>query len=179
MALNKEIEQAFNKQINAEMYSAYLYLSMSTWFEDISLKGFAHWMRCQYLEETMHAMKMFNFVCERGGRVTLDAIEKPETDWESSLKVIEQVAKHEAHVTNLINKLTALAREKTDFASESFLMWFIDEQVEEEASADEILSRLKMIGNDANALFTLDNELKGRAEPAAALDAILDRSPGN
>ncbi len=162
MALDKKMEKALNEQVNAEMYSAYLYLSMGSWFEDQNLIGFANWFRCQYLEENMHAMKIYNFINERGGRVVLKPIEGPETEWKNFVSVFEQVAEHEAHVTNLINKLVTLSRELSDYASESFLMWYVDEQVEEEATADELLSRLKMIGSDANALFNMDTELKTR-----------------
>jgi len=163
MSLDSKMNDALNEQINAEMYSAYLYLSMGSWFEDQNLMGFANWFRCQYLEENMHAMKFYNFVNERGGRVILKAIEGPRTEWGSWIEAFEQVAEHEAHVTSLINNLMAQARELKDFASESFLMWYVDEQVEEEATADELLSRLKLIGSDPNALYNLDTELKGRA----------------
>ncbi|MDC7235560.1 MAG: ferritin [Spirochaetales bacterium] len=162
MAINKKIEEALNEQINAEMYSAYLYLSMGSWFEEKSLTGFAHWFRCQYLEENMHAMKMYNYVNERGGRVVLKPIEGPETEWKTYLDVFQQVAEHEAHVTSLINNLVALSREANDFASESFLMWYVDEQVEEEATADELVSKLKLIGDNPNALLMMDTELGAR-----------------
>ena len=124
---------------------------------------FANWFRCQYLEENMHAMKFYNFINERGGRVTLKAIAGPDTDWKSFVQVFEQVAEHEAHVTSLINKLVAQSRSVNDYASESFLMWYVDEQVEEEATADEMLSRLKLVGNDPNGILTMDTELKSRA----------------
>jgi ferritin len=162
MALDKKMAEALNEQINAEMYSAYLYLSMGSWFEEKGLMGISHWFRCQYLEENMHGMKMYNFVFERGAKVTLKAIESPKTDWSSYLDVFQQVAEHEAHVTSLINNLVGLARELKDYASESFLMWFVDEQVEEEATAGELVSRLKLIGDNPNALLMLDTELKSR-----------------
>ncbi|NQT59281.1 MAG: ferritin [Bacteroidetes bacterium] len=173
MSIDKEMQDAINEQINAEIYSAYLYLSMSSWFEDRNLVGFSNWMRCQYLEESMHAMKLYNFVNERGGRVLLKPIAGPETDWESYDSVFVQVAEHEAHVTKLINNLVAIARKLNDYASESFLMWYVDEQVEEEATADEILTRLRMIKGDNNALYTLDTELKTRAPALAVLPTIL------
>ncbi|MDA3850306.1 MAG: ferritin [Spirochaetaceae bacterium] len=175
MAINKRMEDALNEQINAELYSAYLYLSMATWFESKNLSGFAHWMRGQYLEETMHGMKMFNFLNERGGRILLKPIKGPDTKWESFVEVFEQVLNHEMMVTGLINKLIKLSREIDDYASESFLMWFVDEQVEEESTADEILSRLKLIGNDTTALINFDNELKTRQPTALALAAIMDQ----
>lgn len=173
MSIDKEMQDAFNEQINAEFYSAYLYMSMSSWFEDQNLSGFSNWMRCQYLEETMHGMKMYNFVNERGGRIELKAIAGPETDWESAEAVFQQVVEHEAHVTKLINKLVGISRKLNDYASESFLMWFVDEQVEEEDTADDMLTRLRMIKGDNNALYTMDTELKGRAAAPAALPTIL------
>lgn len=176
MSIDKKMQEAINDQINAELYSAYLYLSMASHFEDLNLKGFANWMRCQYLEETMHAMKFFNFVNERGGRVTLKPIAGPEVSWDSFVAVFEHVADHEAHVTSLINNLVHIARGLNDYASDSFLMWFVDEQVEEEASADEILTRLKMIGNDANALYTLDTELKARVPAPAVVPIVLGQA---
>ncbi len=176
MAIAKEMQDAINEQINAELYSAYLYLSMSSWFEDQNLSGFSNWMRCQYLEETMHAMKMYNFVNERGGRVTLKPIAGPEVDWEAPDTVFEQVAEHEAHVTALINNLVSIARKLNDYASESFLLWFVDEQVEEEDTADDILTRLQMIKGDNNALYTLDTEMKGRVPAPVVLPTILGQA---
>lgn len=163
MAMNKEMTDAFNDQINAEMFSAYLYLSMGSWFEERSLTGFASWFRCQYLEENMHAMKMYNFVCERGGRVILKPIEGPETEWKSYADVFAQVVEHEEHVTSLINGLVAKSRKLSDYASESFLMWYVDEQVEEEATAGDLLAKLKLIGDNPNALIQMDKELGGRS----------------
>ncbi len=178
MSLNNKISKAFNEQINAEMYSAYLYLSMGSWFEEKNLAGFANWFRCQYLEENMHAMKIYNFVNDRGGRVLLDTIQGPKTEWASFVEVFEEVAAHEAHVTSLINNLMYLSRELKDFASESFLMWYVDEQVEEEATADELLSRLKLIQSDPSALYTMDNELKGRVPSPSVLPIHLGQSAG-
>ena len=163
MAMNKEMTDAFNEQINAEMFSAYLYLSMGSWFEEKSLNGFAGWFRCQYLEENMHAMKMYNFVNERGGRVILKPIEGPDTEWKSYVDVFTQVLEHEEHVTSLINGLMARSRKLNDYASESFLMWYVDEQVEEEATAGELLAKLKLIGDNPNALIQMDKELAARA----------------
>ncbi len=173
MSIEKEMLDAFNEQINAELYSAYLYLSMGSWLDEQNLSGFSNWMRCQYVEETMHAMKMFNYVNERGGRVVLKPIAGPETGWDSIEAVFTQVAEHEAKVTAMINNLVAISRKLNDYASENFLMWFVDEQVEEEASADELLSRLKMIKNNSNGLFQLNNELKGRPVSSSALPTIL------
>jgi ferritin len=160
--LNKKIEAAFNGQMNAEMYSAYLYLSMSAYFESTGMAGFANWMRVQAQEEMVHAMKFFDHVNGRGGRVTLKAIEGPQTEWKSAVAAFEHVYEHEQKVTSLINGLVNLAIEEKDHASRSFLQWFVDEQVEEEDSASTVLDRLKLIGDSGNGLFMMDRELGQR-----------------
>jgi len=160
--LNKKIETAFNKQINAEMYSAYLYLSMGAFLDSTGMVGFANWMRVQAQEEMTHAMKFFDHVNERGGRVTLKAIDGPPVEWDSPVAVFEHVYEHEQKVTGLINDLVDLAIDEKDHASRSFLQWFVDEQVEEEDSASTILERLKLIGESGNGLFMLDKELGQR-----------------
>ena len=160
--LSKEMESALNKQINAEMFSAYLYLSMAAYFESISLDGFAKWMEAQAMEEMAHAKKFYDFVSERGGRILLDAIEKPKTDWTSPLEAFEDASKHEQYVTSLINELVNLAIEEKDHASNNFLQWFVAEQVEEEASADSIVQKLKLVGDRGNAIFMMDRELGQR-----------------
>lgn len=175
MKIDKEMQDAINEQINAEFFSAYLYLSMSTWFEEQNLAGFSNWMRSQYLEETMHAMKMYNFLSERGGRVVLKPIEGPATDWDSPIKAFEGVAEHEAHVTKLINNLVGICRKLNDYASENFFMWFVNEQVEEEDTADDLLTRLKMIEGDNNALYTMDTELKSRVPAPEAFAVIMNQ----
>ena len=160
--LSDKMEAAINKQINAEMYSSYLYLSMATYFESISLGGFSNWMRQQAQEEMFHGMKMFDFVCERGGRVTLMAIDEPPSEWSSVLDVFENVLAHEQKVTGLINDLVNLALDERDHATNIFLQWFVSEQVEEEDTAGGLVDKLKLIGNDANGLFMLDTELANR-----------------
>jgi len=160
--LSNKMEAAINQQINAEMYSSYLYLSMATYFESISLGGFSNWMRQQAQEEMFHAMKMFDFVCERGGRVTLKAIDEPPSKWASVLDVIENVLAHEQKVTGLINDLVNLALDERDHATNIFLQWFVSEQVEEEDTAGGLVDKLKLIGGDANGLFMLDTELATR-----------------
>jgi ferritin len=162
MKIKPAVEKAINEQINAELYSAYLYLSMAAYFESQNLKGFAHWMQAQTKEEVGHAMKMYGFVFERGGKVALKAIENPQSSWKSPLNAFESVYEHEQKVTELINKLVDVARSENDVASENFLMWFIDEQVEEEAHASEIVEKLKMIGDARQGLFMLDRELGAR-----------------
>ena len=160
--LEKRMEDALNAQLNAEWYSAYLYLSMSAYFSSISLPGFAHWMDIQVQEETLHAMKFFHHIQERGGRVLLSAIEGPPNDWDSPQAVFEHVLKHEQKVTGLIHALVNLAEEMKDHATRSFLQWFVSEQVEEEASADGVLQRVKLAGDRGGGLFMLDQELRAR-----------------
>lgn len=160
--MNKKIEQEINKQINAEFYSAYLYLSMSAYLSSINLNGFASWMKVQYQEEMDHATKFYNYVIERGGTITLGAIEKPKSSWNGIIEVIEETFAHEQLVTSLINNLMQVAHEENDYASVSFLQWFVDEQVEEEASVDEVLQQLKLIDGKGSGLFMLDREAKTR-----------------
>ena len=162
MKIKAAVEKAINDQINAELYSAYLYLSMAAYFESRNMKGFAKWMQIQTKEEVSHAMKFYNFVFERGGKVTLKAVEQPQTDWKSPLALFEQVYEHEQKVTNLINKLVEAARADNDVATENFLMWYIDEQVEEEAHAYEAVQKLKMVGDVPQAMYMLDKEMGAR-----------------
>jgi ferritin len=160
--LGKKMEAAFNKQINAELYSGYMYLAMSSYFETVNLAGFAAWMKAQAAEELGHAMKFYGYVVERGGTVVLNAVDKPPSKWASPLKLFEEVYKHEVKVTGLINKLAELAAAEKDHASGVFLQWFIKEQVEEEASADAVVQKLKMIKDAPGGLFMLDRELGKR-----------------
>ena len=156
------IEKAINKQINAELWSGYLYLSMSSYFESIGLKGFANWMWIQAREEATHAMRLYNHVIERGGRVILSAIDKVPTQWKSPLEIYKETYKHEQKVTGLINDLVNLAIKEKDHATVNMLQWFVDEQVEEEASADEIVQKLQLIEKNTSGLFMLDQELGQR-----------------
>lgn len=160
--LNKRIEEELNKQINAEFLSAYLYLSMSAYFEDKNLPGFANWMKVQYQEESTHAMKIFDYVNERGGKVLLKPIEGVKTEWQDTVEVFEETLKHEQYVTGLINNLVNIAIEEKDHATNNMLQWFVSEQVEEEAAADEILQQLKMLQGKKEGVFMLDRELKQR-----------------
>lgn len=171
--LSEKMQKEINKQINAETYSAYLYLSMGAWFASKNLMGFASWMKVQAQEEMSHAMKFYNHVVDRAGVVKLTAIEQPPLTWETPLDVFKAVAKHEQHVTALINNLVSLARDEKDFASDNFLQWYVSEQVEEEASADAVIHKLDLIGNDKSGLFLVDQELATRtfAYPGAALAA--------
>jgi ferritin len=160
--IKQTIEKAINEQINAELYSAYLYLSMSAYFESKNLGGFAHWMTIQAREEVNHAMKFYNYIHERGGKVSLKAIDSPPGSWKSPLDVFESAYKHEVKVTGLIHKLVNLARSDKDVATENFLMWYVNEQVEEEASADAVVQKLKLVKDSSNGLFMMDRELGQR-----------------
>ncbi len=160
--IDKEIEEAINKQINEELYSSYLYLSMSAYFENIGLKGFANWMYVQFQEEKDHAMKFYRYLIERGGRVKLYEIKEPPHEWDSPLHAFEETLKHEKHITECINNLVDLAEKKKDRATFNLLQWYVDEQVEEEANDEEIIQMLKMIGDHGHGLLMLDRELAAR-----------------
>lgn len=160
--LNPKMEKALNEQVNAEMFSAYLYLSMSAYFESKNLAGFANWMKVQANEELTHAMKFYTFINERGGRVELMAIEKPKSDFEGPVAVVEETLTHERHVTSLIHKLVEMSIELKDYATQNMLQWFISEQVEEESNVSLLLERLKMVASSPQGMFIIDNELKQR-----------------
>ncbi len=161
--LPKKIEKALNKQINAEFYSAYMYLSMASFLDKIHLNGFSNWMRVQFEEEQFHAMKFYDYVLERGGEVRLTAIEKPPYAWKDIIDIFEATKKHEQEITEMINNLVDLAIKEKDHATANFLQWFLEEQVEEEASVDELLSQLKLVGGKGSGLFILDREAKQRS----------------
>jgi len=158
----KKVEEAINKQINAEIWSAYLYLSMSSYFASEGLNGFANWMRVQWQEERSHALKFFDYLTERGGKPVLKAIADVPEKWAGPLDAFQEVLRHEQHVTALINTLMDVAIEEKDHATKSMLQWFIDEQVEEEANAQEIIDNLKLVQGQGGGLFMIDRELKQR-----------------
>ena len=160
--LKDPVEEALNEQINAELYSEYLYLSMAAYYEEEGLPGFASWMRAQADEEHAHAMRLYDFVIERDGRVTLDGIEGPPTEWSSPDDAFRAAYEHEVEITGLIDDLVGLAREENDNATENMLQWFVAEQVEEEATAQEILDKLRYVGDDGPGLLMLDQELGQR-----------------
>jgi ferritin len=160
--LAKAVQDAMNEQSNTEFYSAYQYLSMAAYCESVNLPGFAHWMQIQAREEVEHAMKFYNFILDRGGRVLLQAIDQPVIEFGSPLEVFEQALEHEQKVTATINELYALAAEENDYASQAFLQWFVTEQVEEEKNAGDVVETLKMVGDKSEALFLLDRELGSR-----------------
>ena len=161
--INKIVQDAMNEQINKELYSAYLYLSMSAYFTGANLPGFAHWMRVQGKEEQEHAMKFYDFIHDRGGEVTLKALAQPPADFKSPVAVFQEAFAHEQRVTASIHQLYETAVKEKDYPSQVMLQWFINEQVEEEKNAGEIVSRLKMVGDHPGALFALDRELAARA----------------
>jgi len=164
--LSEKMEKALNQQINAEMYSAYLYLSMASYFESVDLEGCANWMKAQTQEEMIHAMKIYDFVIERGGRVLLDTIKAPQQKWDSALAVFEHAYEHEQLVTSLMNDLMNLAIEEKDHATQIFLQWFVSEQVEEEASASGVVQKLKLAdASKGGGLFMVDRELAQRPLP--------------
>lgn len=157
--ISEKMQNAFNEQINKELYSSYLYLSMASYLSGLGLNGFANWMRVQVQEENFHAMAMYDYVIERGGEVSLLAIDKPMSSFKNVLAVFEETLKHEQYVTSLINGLMDVAEEVKDRAAISFLQWFIDEQVEEESTASDLVSKLKLINSEGNALFMMDKEM--------------------
>jgi len=160
--ISKKMEEALNKQINAEFWSAYLYLSMSAYFAKDGKGGFANWFRVQALEEKDHAMKFFDYIISRGGTVTVDPIAEVPHSWQSPLDAFKDALAHEKKVTAMINDLVTLANEEKDYATLSMLQWFVDEQVEEEETAQEYIDSLEMIKDNGFGIYTLDKELKGR-----------------
>lgn len=160
--LSKKLQDALNEQLKHELYSAYLYLSMSAHFEAQNLRGFAHWMRVQSQEEVSHAMRIFDFINDRGGRVMLQAIDEPPTDFKSPFDIFQKALAHERKVTGMIHKLYELAVKENDYPAQVMLQWFIEEQVEEERSATEVVEQLKLIGDQGAGLFMLDRQLGER-----------------
>ncbi|OJV63266.1 MAG: ferritin [Clostridiales bacterium 38-18] len=160
--INARLEEVINKQINAELYSAYLYLSMSAYFESVNLPGFANWMKVQFEEEQFHGLKFFNYLISRGGRVKLDTIEVPKFEWKNAIEVFEETLEHEKHVTALLNNIAEVAEEEKDRATRNLMIWFIDEQVEEEGNAEKIINELKMIGGEGHGMLMLDREFATR-----------------
>lgn len=162
--MNETVQKAINEQITLEFAASHVYLSMSAYFESINLSGFAHWMRVQSEEEREHALKFFDFVNDRGGRVLLQAIEEPQIEFASPLNTMELALKHEQKVTASIHNLYNLALKENDLPAQNLLRWFIDEQVEEEKNADDIIQNLKLVGNDGTGLLMIDRELAGRTD---------------
>ena len=160
--LSKKLEDAINKQINKELYSAYFYLGMSAYCNSVDLDGFANFYYVQYQEETFHAMKLYNYVLERSGNIVLSQIDTPPQNFKSALDVCEQTYEHEKLVTKSINDLMDIAIKENDHATSSFLKWYVDEQVEEEATISKLVNRMKLVGDNVGGLFIIDQELKAR-----------------
>jgi ferritin len=160
--ISKKVEAALNDQIKKEIYSSYLYLSMAAQFASMNLNGFAHWMQIQAAEETKHAMKIYEHLNARNGRVILQQIDAPPSTWKSAKEMFQDAYQHEQKVTKSIHKIVELARAERDNATEVFLQWFVNEQVEEEASANEILQKLQLVGDNPAALVMLDADLNKR-----------------
>ncbi len=164
---SEKVQQAINKQINEELYSAYAYLAMSAESDRLGLPGFANWFKLQYQEELAHADRFFNYVLERDGEIQLESIGKPEIGSETPLSLFEKALAHEQHITECIFELKDLARSESDHATDVFLEWFVKEQVEEEAATRAVIDQLKMIDGNANGLFMVDRELAGRQAETA------------
>jgi ferritin len=160
--LSKKMEAALNEQLNKEIYSAYLYMSMSAYSTYIGLKGFANWFMVQYQEEMMHAMKFYDCINNKGSRVKLMAIDAPPTEFQSPLDMFDKTLKHEQFVTKRINDLVELAIKEKDHATNIFLQWYVTEQIEEEANDSDIIAKLKLVGETGEGLFMLDKELAAR-----------------
>ncbi|MDW8055922.1 MAG: ferritin [Elusimicrobiota bacterium] len=162
MKLSENIQKELNAQLNRELFSAYLYLSMAAYFEKENLKGFAHWFKLQAKEEVSHAMKFFEYIIERNAEVELTQIDKPKKDWAQPLEALKDTYEHEQKVTDYIHKILDLAIKEKDYATQNFLQWFVAEQVEEEAQALEILQKLEKSKDSVGSLFVLDHHLGKR-----------------
>jgi ferritin len=161
--LTEKMQAALNGQLNAELYSSYLYLSMNAYFKSVNLDGFANWMYYQAQEELEHSLKFYDFIIQRGGTVQLQQIAAPPTEWGSPLAVFEATLAHEQKVTGLINNLVDVAHEERDHATSIFLQWFVSEQVEEEENVGGVLEQLKLMGDAKGGLFMIDRELAKRS----------------
>jgi ferritin len=175
--LSDRLQDAINRQINDELFSAHLYLSMSAYFESLDLNGFARWMKLQFEEETAHALKLFDYVNDRDGRVTLHSIDQPQVEFESPHSVMRSALEHERLVTSMINDLYALAISERDYPTHVLLEWFVSEQVEEEKVLNEIVAHMDLIGNDGTGLIIMDQRLGDRTADAGA-DGAAEAAEG-
>ena len=168
--MNKKVSEALILQVNKEFYSAYLYLSMNQYFEEEGMPGMANWMYQQFLEEQFHAKKMLKYLNTRGMKVELEQIDKPQSEWPTTMSVFENVLEHEQEITASINNIQSIAVDEKDFATMNFLQWFIDEQIEEEENANNLIKQLQLIGDNGYGLLMLDKELALRSfvEPTLA-----------
>lgn len=162
--ISKVMQDAINEQINKELYSSYIYLSMAAYFESKNLPGFGNWLRIQTAEENEHAMKLYNHLLERGGKVELKAIAAPKADWASAMDAVKEVLAHEQFVTKSIHELYEVALKEKDYAAQVMLHWFIEEQVEEEANATAILENMQSIEAHDTAILMLDHRLSKRKD---------------
>jgi ferritin len=169
--LTEKMQKALNGQLNAELYSSYLYLSMNAYFKSVNLDGFTNWMYYQAQEELEHSMKFYDFIIQRGGKVQLQQIEAPPSEWSSPLAVFEATLEHEQKVTGLINDLVDVAHEERDHATNIFLQWFVSEQVEEEENVGGVLEQLKLMGDAKGGLFMIDRELAKRSPSGGSEEA--------
>jgi len=169
--ISSEMEKALNNQINKELYSSYYYYSMAAYLDNEGFEGMANFMKAQGLEETTHAQKFYDYVNEQGGRVILEAIDKPRVEFDSPKQIFELGLEHEKYVTSLINDLVKLALKENDYATKAFLDWFVTEQVEEEATMDTILNKFKIIGDSGHGLLMMDANLGERLPAPAASES--------
>jgi ferritin len=160
--ISKKMAATLNEHLNYEFFSSYVYVSMASHAQHIGLKGFAHWFRIQVQEELIHVQKFYNYILDQGEKVILEAIEKPQNEFESPLALYEITLGHERQVTARINKVASFAKEENDHATSAMLQWFITEQVEEEAAVSDIIQQLKLVGNSGSGLFMIDKELAAR-----------------
>jgi len=165
--ISEKMEAELNEQVNKEFYSAYLYLAMAAYCTDMGLPGFAHWMRLQYEEENMHVTKMYDYILDQGGKIHLKAIEEPPKEYGTPLQIFETTLQHEQFITRSIHQLMSLAVQENDYATQTFLQWYVTEQVEEESNVNDVLNPLRMVGDDKGGLMLIDQKLGGRAAPAA------------
>ena len=165
MRLSRKVQSAMNEQMRREFGAYYLYLAMAAWFSERNFDGFSRWMRAQAQEEANHAMKFFDYVIDRAGQITLEAIDKPRANWKTVLAVFEEAKAHEARVSEGIHRLYELTLAEKDYASQAMLQWFITEQVEEEKTSTHIVETLRIIGDSASGLLLYDRELGGRNQP--------------
>ena len=163
--ISDKMQQALNEQVNTEFYSAYMYLAMSAYCNTIGLPGFAHWMRMQYEEEIMHVTKMYDYILGQSGKVHLKTVDEPPQTYGTPLEIFQTTLEHEQVVTKLINQLMDLAVDERDYATQTFLQWYVTEQVEEESNVNDILAPLRMVGEDKSGLMMIDQQLGGRAAP--------------
>lgn len=168
--IKRKIQNELNEQLNKEIFSSYLYLSMAAYFERNNLSGMSNWMRIQSIEEHEHAMKFYDFIIKVGGTVKLKAIKEPKNEWKSAKDVFEDALAHEQFISQSINKLTDLAIAESDHATKTFLHWFVEEQVEEEATVQQIVDNFKLLGNDKSGLFLMDRELGARTLSAQSAE---------